>query len=346
MILSTPVIQSMGFEPIPAGEAIEARFHSLHVFELRGLIAPGAEVVATEARIAGREYELAIGGSVNAICQSLLRDDYTEDESAWVKEHRCSPPYAVIHLGPTDVHSVSRGHRKTHSGDIITYDAFPAARAELQELERQLLPSIEMALACSFSEEQHQVQVRFVDRTAWGLTSSDVTVHDLRFAMNATAHVSKPRTAEETRATLGKTTALASALSPRVSQFFQLALRDADALKRFLYYFLAVEIEVHRVFSASSRAQHLAHGLEPNSRTASSLTKLLETRDGNWTNLADRFVWCVVSTWVHLTDSDIDEFKRLKKTRDAIAHGKIASVGPDVARAIERLALRIHGPPT
>jgi hypothetical protein len=345
MILSTAAIQSMGFEPIPAGEALEARFHSLHVFELRGLIAPGAEVVTTKARVAGREYELAIGASVNAICQSLLCDDYAEDEGAWVSEHRCASPYAVIHLGPTEVHSVSTGHKKTHSGNIITYDAFPAARAELQELERQLLPSIEMALACTFAEEQHQVQVRFVDRTTWGLTSSGVTVHDLRFAMNATAHVSKPRTVEETRAALGKATALASALNPRVSQFFQLALRDTDALKRFLYHFLAVEIEVHRVFSASSRAQHLAQGLEPNARTASSLIKLLETRDGHWTNLADRFVWCVVSTWVHLTDSDIDEFKRLKKTRDGIAHGEIATVGPDAARAIERLALRIHGPP-
>lgn len=342
MILSSALIESMGYEPIPAGEKIEAWFHSLHAFEIRGLIAPESDIVAAKANIDGTDYDIAIGRSVNVICQAILHDDYTEDESAWAKEHRCSPPYAVVHFGPTAMHSMSKGHRMLHGREIVTYDAFPLAREELRVIELKALPSIEMALACAFSDGTHEVQVRLVDKTMCGLTSENVTVHDLRLTMNATAHVSTPRTADETRSALKGAVALAASLNPRVSRFFQLGLRDSDSLKRFLYYFLAVEIEVHRVFRTASRAQHVASGLVPVPRAAASLTRLLETRDENWTNLADRFVWCVVSTWVHLDDGDIEEFKKLKKVRDGIAHGDIATPHPASVKAIERLARKIH----
>ena len=109
---------------------------------------------------------------------------------------------------------------------------------------------------------------------------------------------------------------------------------------------MAVEIEVHRVFRRVPRAQHITNGLVPIPRAMASLVRLLETRDENWTNLADRFVWCVVSAWSHLTDADIEEFKRLKKVRDGIAHGDIATPDPASVQAIERLARKLHATPT
>lgn len=134
---------------------------------------------------------------------------------------------------------------------------------------------------------------------------------------------------------------MAASLDPRVARFFQLGLRDQDDLKQFLYYFLAIEIEVHRVFGTVPLAQHVTNGAALDPRVSKSLALLLQNRD-NWTNLADRFVWCVASVWKHLSDNDIEEFKKLKKVRDGIAHGDIMT--PDHATVIgaQRLAKKIH----
>ena len=74
MLLTTAAIESMGFEPIPAGEVIEAQFHSLHVFETRGLIVQEADIIVMKASIDGTGYSIGIGRSVNAICKAVLVD--------------------------------------------------------------------------------------------------------------------------------------------------------------------------------------------------------------------------------------------------------------------------------
>jgi hypothetical protein len=137
---------------------------------------------------------------------------------------------------------------------------------------------------------------------------------------------------------------MAPLIDPRVSRFYQLASRDDDDLKRFLYFFLAIEIEVHRVFKATPRSKHIENAATLAHRVADSLARLLESRDENWNSLADRFIWCVVSTWGHLTDRDVTEFKRLKKLRDSIAHGEVSTVPKAAVIAAENLSRRIHSP--
>lgn len=343
MMLTTSAIESMGFTAIPPGETIEAAFYSLHVFEGRGIVVKEAGVVSQKASTSGAQYTLAVGGSVNDICSTIAADRYTQDEDAWAKERKCTPPYAVVYLGPTTLHAVTKVHAKTAGGEIITYDAFGAAREELRWIEAKILPSIEMALACAFSSGGHDVEFKPVDRTVFGVTPSNVTVHDLRITGGrAHLYMSKPFTAEDIESGIKSVVELADSLDPRVSRFFQLGLRDQDDLKRFLYYFLAIEIEVHRVFRTVSRAQHVMNGAILDPRVSTSLARLIENRADNWNNLADRFVWCVVSLWQHLSDDDIEEFKRLKKVRDGIAHGNVASPDRASVLAVEKLAKKIH----
>lgn len=270
----------------------------------------------------------------------MVGDILTQDEEAWEKERGCTPPYAVVHFGPTSRHAVTEGFAKTEGSEIITYDLFGAAKEELRRLE-EILPSIEMALVCAFSSERQSVQFKPVDRTMYGVTSNSATVHDIRFTGIASAYTSMPLTAAEIDSGIKSVAKLAASLDPRVSRFFRLGLRDQDDLKKFLYYFLAIEIEVHRVFRTVSAAQHVQNGATLEPRVSTSLAGLIENRN-NWTNLADRFIWCVVSAWKHLSDDDVKEFKRLKKVRDAIAHGNISSPNRAEVSAVESLAKKLH----
>lgn len=342
MILSKHAIESMGFTAISSGEPIEAAFHSVHVFEVRGFTIKEAPVVA-KASASGTEYTLAIGRSVNEVCNTILDNMYSKDENAWAKEYNCTPPYAIVHFGPTIPHRVTEGYARTEDGDIITYDAFGAACEQLRQLETRALASVEMALTCVFSSEAHTVEFKPVDRTIFGITPDGITVHDVRITASGSGYVSKPLTGEDIESGIQSVVKLAGLLDHRVSRFFQLGLHDQDDLKRFLYYFLAIEIEVHRVFRTVSRAQHVTNGVTLDPRVSSSLASLIESRLENWKNLTDRFVWCVVSVWKHLSDDDIGEFKRLKKVRDRIAHGEIASPDPAAVVAVENLVMKIHG---
>jgi len=341
MFLTTHAIESIGFTLMPEGEHLSAAFHSLHVFEARGFTVQDGVPVSVRCNACSNDCDVAIGPSVNAACEMLVGDGFTDDEKAWANKRKSVPPYAVVHFGPTREHMVTGAHWKRHEGDIITYDAFPAAKAELSELEAATLPSIEMALDCAFAERGNATTFVPIARTVYGVTPDGTTVHDLHMTGTAELRVSSPLTTSVLEAGLTDFARLASSVDPRVARFFQLGARDKDDLKRFLYFFLAVEIEVHRTFRRVSRAEHLRHVVAAGARAGRSVAQLLETRD-NWRNLADRFVWCVVSVWTGFSDDDVDEFKRLKSVRDGIAHGRIPRPQRSDVLAIQRLAQRIH----
>lgn len=343
-MLSNSAIESMGFQPIREGEAVEVKFHSLHVFSVRGFDLKEGDAVSTGASVAGTDCTVAVGGSVNQISNSICGDDYVEDEADWEKEHKCTPPYAVIHIGPTSSHTATHGYVKVDGNKMLTYDCFAVAKDDLRELEAKALPSIEMALACAFSTQPNTVRFIFVDRTVFGITPVSQVFCDIVVTSTGVGYAPNRLTAEEVSSGIQQIERLANLVDPRVSQFFQLGLRDKDSLKRFLYYFLAIEIDVHSCFRRSAIDQHVANGLVFDSRVSSSLSKLIANRD-NWTGLADRFIWCVVSAWKHLCDDDIAEFKRLKKIRDDIAHGNISTAAEIDVVAVEKLALKIHNPP-
>ena len=331
----------MGFTLVPDGEAIAAAFHSLHVFEARGFTIMDGGVIVHRDAAAGAGYSIAIASSVNAACNALVGDLYTDDEVAWTEERKCTPPYALLHFGPTREHQATQAYAKRQGNEILTYDAFPAAKAELRTLEAATLPPIEMALACAFNSRGNAVAFVPIARTVYGLTSNGITIHDMRLTGSAHGRVSTPLPTADLQMALRAAGGLAALLDQRVARFFQLGAHDNDDLKKFLYFFLAVEIEVHRTFGNLPKAQHVARGVSAESRVAVSIARLIENRD-NWTNLADRFVWCVASVWTHLADDDVDEFKRLKGVRDGIAHGRIARPEHADVAAVERLAQRLY----
>lgn len=336
----------MGLRPLSPSRPLAAVFHSLHVYEVRGFTLEAPSLEPISGSVAGFAYTLSVGSSVNAICLRIVQDDYANSEEEWQKERKCTPPYLVVHLGPTTKHESIVSHAKEEGRTITTYNSFPAARAELKVLEDKVLPPLLSALACSFSTNDPAVRFLPIDRAAFGITPDGHTVHDFRLQASASMYESSKLEATQIEGRLASGVNIASAMNPKVARFFQLALDEDDPLKKFLYFFLAIEIETHATFKKIDHATNFSVLITAPNRVAVSTQDFFDGQRQRWTNLRDRFVWCVLCVWTHLCDADVEEFRRLKSIRDDIAHGSIATPPHSAVAGAEKLAAKLQLPPT
>jgi hypothetical protein len=56
----------------------------------------------------------------------------------------------------------------------------------------------------------------------------------------------------------------------------------------------------------------------------------------------ERFIWCALTVWTHLTDSDVESFSKVKTVRDQIAHGEIAAPPADAVQLVEHIASKLQ----
>jgi hypothetical protein len=335
--------QRRGYRKFFETEPIVASFHSLNIYAVQGIKLDEATVVRISGSLSGTAYAFAVGNSVNALTQELLGDDLAEDEVAWAEVHRCTPPYAVIHIGPTSPRTCVHGHVKEEDGSITTLDSFAEATTELRSLEDRALPLLVTSLYSAFSLENHPVRLRRVRREAFGITPDGVVVHDEDFPFKMSLVASRMVSAGELRAGVERVEALATSIKPEVARFFHLAIEEGDLLKRFLYFFLSIEIETHKTFQSVDHSAYIARLLKHEDRIPSTMTSFLEVQQRErWTNLQDRFVWCAYCVWTAITDADVSEFKRIKKIRDKIAHGTMAVPPAESVRVAEELASKLQ----
>ena len=340
--LSDEVMQAMGFRKFAEGEAIAATFSSVTVYEARGITLPVGLVEVSDGRVAGLDYKLAAAASVNDACVALLADTFTEDEDAWKKENKCQGPFVLVLLGPTQEHKCTSGSIKyEEDGSATTYDCFPGVRMELAQLESRALAPIVSGLSCVLNEESRYVALRKITRASAGRTKDEIILHDLRMEIRAEMYTSynlaNPQLAEK----LNLAKSLTTTLNPKASRFFALGLAEEDQLKRFLYFFLALEVETHATFGRIDHAANLARLLNDKTARTQSTTKLLSAQVDNLKNLHDRFVWCATCILHVLDDADISQFKALKAARDDIAHGSASEPPLGFARQAELLAHKI-----
>lgn len=335
-------MKAMGFRPFAEGEEIAATFSSVTVFEARGVTLEGDIPEVSSGIAAGVAYRLAVSTSLNRGCIALLDDAFTDNEEDWKNENKCQGPFVLVQIGPTSEHRCSSGQLKTEKdGSTTTYDSFPSARAELAQLESHALPPIISALTCVLNEDARYVALRKISRASAGRTPRGALVHDLRMEMHAELYTSYKIDSSRLSEKLSLATSLASTLNPKASRFFALGLAEEYQLKRFLYFFLALEVETHAVFGRIDHAAALTKLLDSAASHGRSTSTLLQKQLDNLKNLHDRFVWCAACAWPKLTEADIDQFKELKGTRDDIAHGSASEPPPGFARLAELLAHKV-----
>ncbi len=342
MPLTDYAIRAMGFDDLPIPERLSASFCGYTVYETRGLAIAEGICKTSKGTAAAVSYQVAVSKSLNGACRALSNDDFTDDEPRWMKERRTWGPFALVQVGPTGQHEadVSRMRRESN-GLVQTYDEFASARAEVRSLEGRALPRIVSALTCAFSKPGRSVSVRTLDRIALGQLSGGGYLHDARLEVKAEVFAGRLIEGAELETALDRAATLAPTLNDGVARFVSLGTEEPDQLRRFLFFFLALERETNAAFRKLDHDAGVDAALAPT--TATSTKALLQSQVSTLKNLYDRFAWCAACAWKHLDANDVTAFKQLKKTRDSIAHGELSEPPAGHAKLAEELALRISG---
>jgi hypothetical protein len=340
--LSEHLLKGMGLAPLSPSRPLTATFRSLHVYAVQGFTLEAASLEPISGTVAGVPYTFCVGSSVNAISVKMVRDTFVEHEEKWQTEHKCAPPYLMVLLGPTKEHECVISHAKETENIIETYGKFLFAKAELREMEENVLPALLSALACSFSSCDPPIRFVPTDRADFGITPDGRTVLDFVFYGSVQMRQTRQLEPAQIEERLVSSVGIANAMNPKVARFFQLALDDQDPLKKFLYFFLAIEIETHATFKKIDHVKNLSLLIAAPDRVAVNTRGLFDRQHQRLINLRDRFVWCVLCVWTHLGDTDVEEFIGLKDVRDGIAHGSIAKPPPAAMSTAEKLAAKLH----
>lgn len=345
MSLSTHALDGMGFRTLGEGEQLNAAFHSAHVYEIRGVTIEDNSVIRSDGVVTGVAYTVGVGNGVNRLFKDIVGDDLTFDEAAWAKEHRCSPPYAVLHYGPTSMHTGAGRHVREEGSMLITYDSFLAAKQELRAIEAKVHPSAITALACSLGSLETPAKLLRVVREVYGITDTGRFLQDFRIQFTAEGYAPRRLNLGALQEALDLARQLAPRVVPKVARFFHLGMAERDPLKSFLYFFLAIEVETHAAFKSIQHSANIDRTLQIDSRVRESAAAWFESQQDRWTNLLDRFVWCAVCAWPQLTDADVTCFKELKKIRDDIAHGTVAEPPTGAVEQAKGLATKLLNKP-
>jgi hypothetical protein len=339
---SAEVIREMGFRPLAAGESVSAAFVSLLVYETRGIALQSPTPLVTTGSVAGVNYRFGIGSALNETCHAVSGDAYVDDENTWKTKKGTNGPFLIVQIGPTPVYTITSGRIQSASdGSITTYESFPAVRNDLTALEAAALPRLATSLSCTLGAPDQYLELRKLDRVCVGRTDTGHTLHDLRIVVSADAYVSRGTPPEVIAAGLQDTVALAPQINVRSARFFTLGIEEDDDLKKFLYFFLALEVETHAVFGRIDHARAVQQLLNPDSYPVPAAQALLMRQSEQIRNLFDRFVWNAACAWSGITEADVQQFKQLKTARDEIAHGTIAKPPDGYARKAQQLARKV-----
>lgn len=342
--ISPELFRAMGFEDTSEPERLVATFSGFTVYEIRGLSITDGICRSVSGNAANVGYRVGVSGSLNSACRAIADDDFVNDELEWSKEHQTQGPFALVQIGPTEAHEaeVTRLQRGA-DGSVTTYDAFASAREEIRLMEQRALPRIVSALACAFNERDRYVTLRKVARTTAGGLLDGTTIHDVRLEFKGELSTSSAIDQDSLQTKLKTAALLAPSLNERVAKFLALGQSEEDQMKRFLYFFFALEIETHAAFQRLDHGKGLAVLLSKSAAT-SPTQALLRAQLSGLRNLYDRFVWCAACAWSHLTAEDTVLFKQLKQARDDIAHGNASDPPAGYAMLAERLAIRVLSP--
>ncbi|WP_422031378.1 hypothetical protein [Roseovarius sp.] len=344
MGLSKSALESLGYKPLAPSESVKGTFTRIDVLVIQGITLNAAYLPPFEEEINGISFRIGIGDSLNEVCKQLVGEEFVDDEEHWKKETKSTPPFMLLLFGPTSEYVGSATHYKEHEGQIETYDSFSEARNELSKQSDAVVPSLLTSLSVTFSSSYERL-VRFLPRecVVVGKSLDGKTIRDWRIDFKGTAFASmavdKGQVTEKAIQSITK----AKTLDKKIAKFYYLGSIEKDPLKRFLYFFLSLEVLVHSSFKEIDHRAAVSSLLSNHPHAKDSGQKLLETHRDSWQNLRHRFVWCIMHKWTHLTDADVQQFGRLKAVRDKISHGSLTEPDAATVREIEALMLRIQG---
>lgn len=344
MQASISAIEQMGYSKFPDDDEISVKFAVQRVYSLQGLnFKKDSEVYFSTTFLFGKQCKVVIAESINKAANEICGEDYAENEQEWITEKKGRPPYLLICFEENQQHTLKGGYRKENEGYILTYDAFENGKQEIKKWESEELPSIITSLTVHFSAADLHVKLVSLDRSVYGKTKDDKTLFDLKMSGSMSAFISRPKSTIEINSSLQKSADLYSSLDQKTSRHIFMALEEPDRLKQFLYYFLFIERFTHSQFKKIDYDNCAKDIFNIPARINTVGMAFFKERQVDANNLSQRFQWCSLLLWVEINDSDINLFKKLKRTRDLISHGESVNESTLPVESIRTLALKLLG---
>ena len=252
-----------------------------------------------------------------------------------------SPPYFLIHFSIKSPFICTSGYWKREEDALLTYDCFNDARQALRELEKSIISPLISSLTIQFSKFHRPIRFKLADHTEYGKTNSGETLFDMHInfsfggygSVNVLPNKLLEKISESLRQYLN--------IEPRVASLFFSGLKEHDKFKKFLYLYQSLEIHIHKTFKQIDFEQYVDKFTQSPERLEKTSKQFYIENQKESKNLTQRFMWCAILLWENLEDSDVDNFKQIKKRRDALSHGEEVHEASLPVKEIEDLLLKI-----
>ena len=338
MYVSKGMIEAMGFAEIPQGTEIEAFFNSVVVYSIQGINIKDLNTESLkDLSYKGSEFSLAFGNSVNEISQNLYGDDCVEDERGWQKKKEVKHPYLLIHFNIKEPFICTSGYWKRDEDTLLTYDCFNDAKQALRELEKKNISPLISSLTIQLSKFHRPIRFKLADRTVYAKTNSGEKLYDMRLNASFKGYGSVNVLPEKLVEKISDSLKQYSKLEPRVASLFFSGLQEDDRFKKFLYLFLSLEIHIHKTFKQIDFEKYV----DKFNQSSARLKQFYIESYKQSKNLTQRFMLCSILSWENLEDSDVDNFKHIKKRRDMLMHGEEVHEDSLPVKELEDLLLKI-----
>jgi hypothetical protein len=337
--LTQSQFKELGYSLLDESERIEGIFFALHLYSVRGLTAPSEAIVSSHMQDEGG-VGFGIGPDYSELASRITGLGLGEDKEQWNEVKRNRQPFLMLQIGPSKRYSALCGHYKRLEGQII-YEPkmFECAHREVKTKEEKLTSKALSAISCCISPTQ-DLYIDHLRTYHFGKTESGEVLVQCPQAY-AIYESDIGMGSEQLQRALDKAISHTASISSRSGYLLGLGITERDVVKRFLFFFLAIETEIDRVFKSmppSAFAKAFRSALDA---PASDLVhEVVKGRNNN--DLRIKFLWCMMTVLPHLSCEDLSAFKELKKIRDGIAHGSFQSLPEqgDAEKAY-RLATRI-----
>ena len=235
------------------------------------------------------------------------------------KEGQDSESLVFIAEGDIDV-DFSRPNSETHDY-IIGFDLIN--KEQIIDTHSSQVNAALVAL--SLTTEDETIQVKLIQ---WGVYLINETAKPVySFEISGSAEVYTSRRTSDKFITEATDHLIKLMGDPSLSQTYRLYVQsissDKDELRRFMFGWAGLEMLINKVFSNYEKKfiQNLL-GAEPAHHTQKYFERIRDVMKGKY-RLGDKFVVMAACIGSGSVDIDIQNFNKIKETRDALMHGDI-----------------------
>jgi hypothetical protein len=338
-------LEMMGFTTVVPKDDLTARFHSVVVFKIQGLQIADLLCEHRSQSLSGVECEIALVNAVHVGLERVIGADWGKLDLNIPEFPDDNCPFGVVGMCFSEYVGCDEGRRNDRFTDLLYLNkCFSSHLKQVRSASERVLPQVIAGLVAALSDASAHIGIGETFELNYGRTIDGQFVIDIDPEFKFSAHTVRRVEVSKINTRLDAALAYMRRLRPKSTRLFLNALTEKDDLKRFLYFFFSIEVEINDKFKSINPEvvlNSLLSASVPGSSAEAAASVLARDIEKRLSTLSDKFIWCANSVWPHIDSESIDRFKRLKKLRDDISHGNIVELPFGAAVEAETLARKI-----